>query len=469
MRRTKIICTIGPASDSPSLIEDLIRGGMDVARLNFSHGTHKEHAEKIRLIRRLSSDLGHRVAILQDLAGPKIRIGDIPAPGVHLDPGRIFTLTNRPITGSKDAVSLTYPELPMEVREGDQILLADGTLEMKVLHTTPTDIQCEVVIGGWLSSRKGINIPSGTIKAPSLTEKDIRDLQFGLEQGVDIVALSFVRCAEDILKTKEIIAKTKADTPVIAKIEKHEALKDLDAILDVSDGIMVARGDLGVEIPLERVPQAQKEIIREANTVGKPVITATQMLSSMVDSTRPTRAEAADVANAILDGTDAVMLSEETATGKYPLKAVEYMSLIAMEAEKKYPHARYLEVRGKGWSITESVAHAACMLANHLNVRAIVAFTQSGTTAQEISRFRPAQPIIALSPIEQTLRRLALHWNVIPCHIAPLSDTDDMIEKAAETALKTKKAAPGDTIVITAGLPVRSTGATNMIRVKKLL
>ncbi|MBW2644965.1 MAG: pyruvate kinase [Deltaproteobacteria bacterium] len=468
MRKTKIVCTIGPASDSPEMINGLIREGMDVARLNFSHGTHKEHAEKIRHIRKLSLDLGYRVAILQDLAGPKIRIGDIPAPGVRIDPGQIFTLSNKPIIGSKEAVSLTYPALPEEVREGDQILLADGTLELKVLHTTSSDIECEVLIGGWLSSHKGINIPSGTIRAPSLTEKDIQDLQFGLEQEVDIVALSFVRWAEEIIKTKEIIAKHKVNTPVIAKIEKHEALKNLDAILKAADGIMVARGDLGVEIPLEKVPQFQKEIIRKANAAGKPVITATQMLRSMVDSTRPTRAEAADVANAILDGTDAVMLSEETATGRYPLKALEYMSLIAKETEKNYPHSRYLEVTGEGWDITESVAHAACMLAKHLNVKAIIAFTQSGTTAQEISRFRPAQPIIALSPSEQTLRRLALHWNVIPCYIPPLSDTDDMIEKAAEAALKTKRVAPGDTIVITAGLPILSTGTTNMIRVKKL-
>ncbi|MFH1672169.1 MAG: pyruvate kinase [Pseudomonadota bacterium] len=468
MRKTKIICTIGPASDSPEMINGLIREGMDVARLNFSHGTHKEHAEKIRHIRKLSLDLECRVAILQDLAGPKIRIGDIPAPGIRLDPGQIFTLTNQSIIGSKEAVSLTYSELPREVREGDQILLSDGTLELKVLHTTSSDIECEVVIGGWLSSHKGINIPSGTIRAPSLTEKDIQDLKFGLEQEVDIVALSFVRWAEEIVKAKEIIAKNKANTPVIAKIEKHEALKNLDAILKVADGIMVARGDLGVEIPLEKVPRVQKEIIRKANAAGKPVITATQMLRSMVDSTRPTRAEAADVANAILDGTDAVMLSEETATGRYPLKALEYMSLIAKETEKNYPHSRYLEVTGKGWDITESVAHAACMLANHLNVKAIIAFTQSGTTAQELSRFRPAQQIIALSPNEQTLRRLALRWNVMPCYIPPLSDTDDIIEKAAEAALKTKRVAPGDTIVITAGLPILSTGTTNMIRVKRL-
>jgi len=334
MRRTKIICTIGPASDSPKLIADLIRGGMNVARLNFSHGTQEQHAEKICLIRELSLKIGQYVAILQDLAGPKIRIGPIPGPGIRIDTGQIFTLTNQPILGSKEAVSLSYAQLPSEVRKGEQILIADGTLELKVLNITDSDIQCRVIIGGWLSSHKGINIPSETINTPSVTEKDIMDLNFGLKHGVDMVALSFVRWAEDIMDAKEIISKKKANTPVIAKIEKHEALKHLDAILKVADGIMVARGDLGVEIPLEKVPQVQKEIIRKANCAGKPVITATQMLRSMVDSNRPTRAEATDVANAILDGTDAIMLSEETATGKYPVKALKYMSLIAKETER---------------------------------------------------------------------------------------------------------------------------------------
>ena len=468
MCKTKIICTIGPSSDSPKRIADLIRGGMNVARLNFSHGSMEEHAEKIHLIRKLSLKMGSYVAILQDLPGPKIRIGQVPPPGIRIETGQTFTLTGRAIMGSKESVSITYPDLPNEVRKGDRILIADGTLELKVLDLTASDIHCKVIIGGLLTSHKGINIPSQTINTPSLTEKDISALEFGLKQGVDMVALSFIRWGEDIIRAKEIISKNKAIIPVIAKIEKHEALKNLDAILKYADGIMVARGDLGVEIPLERVPQVQKEIIRKANIAGKPVITATQMLRSMVDSNRPTRAEAADVANAILDGTDAIMLSEETATGKYPIKALKYMSLIAKETEKKYPYQRHLEIQGKGWDITESVAHAACLLANHLNAKVIVAFTQSGTTAQEISRFRPSQPIIALSPVEHTLHRLTLNWNVIPYHIAPLSDTDDMIEKATEVVINIKMAGRDDIIVITAGLPVRSTGTTNMIRVKKL-
>jgi len=468
MKRTKIICTIGPASDSPKLIGDLIKAGMDVARLNFSHGTREEHAAKIGIIRERAREMGRHVAILQDLAGPKIRVGFIPGTGIRLNTGQEFTLTSRSVNGSKEMVSVTYPDLPLEVHKGDRIMLSDGTMELKVLDATDTDIRCRVVIGGILSSHKGINIPSETLNIPSLTEKDIQDLAFGLENGVDMVALSFVRWAEDIAKVKEIIAESRHDTPVIAKIEKHEALRNLDAIIAAADGIMVARGDLGVEIPLEKVPRFQKEIIRKANEAGKPVITATQMLRSMVDAARPTRAEATDVANAILDGTDALMLSEETANGRYPVKAVKFMALIAGETERNYPYERYTQTRGKGWSITESVAHAACMLANHLEARLIVAFTQSGTTARQISRFRPFQPIIALSPVEQTLRRLSLHWNVLPSYFPPLSDTDDMIEKAAQAALATGMAAPGDVIVITAGLPLRSSGTTNMIRVKKL-
>jgi len=354
------------------------------------------------------------------------------------------------------------------VKRGNRILIADGSLELKVLDTTDSDIHCRVIIGGWLTSHKGINIPSETIHTPSITEKDVKDLKFGIDHGVDMVAMSFVRWAKDIINIKQIIAEKKADTPVIAKIEKHEALKNLTDILKVADGIMVARGDLGVEIPLEKVPQVQKDIIRKANQAGKPVITATQMLRSMVDSNRPTRAEATDIANAILDGSDALMLSEETATGKYPLKALRYMSRIAKETERNFPYEKYRDVNGKGWDITESVAHAACTLATHLDAKAIVAFTQSGTTAREISRFRPAQPVIALSPVEQTLRRLTLNWNITPCYIVPLSDTDDMIEKASEAAIKTKKVRYGDVVVITAGLPVRSSGTTNMIRVKRL-
>ena len=315
MARTKIVCTIGPASESPGVLRSLVESGMSVARLNFSHGRQEDHLQKIRALREISTALGRPVAVLQDLAGPKIRVGAIPEPGVRLEVGEDFVLTGEKVMGTRTRVSVSYSDLPSEVRPGDRILLADGLMELLVQNIVGPDIHCRVVTGGMLTSRKGINLPTGTLNTPSLTEKDRSDLLFGLEHGVDYVALSFVRNAEDVLRVKAILRETGKDTPVIAKIEKHEALDHVEAIFEASDGIMVARGDLGVEIPPEQVPGIQKSLIRRANTAGKPVITATQMLRSMVEAPRPTRAEAADVANAVLDGTDAVMLSEETASG----------------------------------------------------------------------------------------------------------------------------------------------------------
>ncbi|MFZ1037598.1 MAG: pyruvate kinase, partial [Smithella sp.] len=326
MKKTKIVCTIGPASEKPEILKAMIQNGMNVARLNFSHGSHSDHLAKIILIRELSIKLNKPVAILLDLAGPKIRIGNIPEPGILLEPGRKFILTNREIEGSVDAVSLTYKNLPREVKANDRLLLADGLMELLVVEANDSDIICKVVTGGMLTSHKGINLPTGTISAPSMTEKDKTDLLFGLENDVDYIALSFVKTAEDIRTVKDIIAGQGKDTPVIAKIEKREALDNIESIMEISDGIMVARGDLGVEIPLEDVPLIQKSLIHQANMHGKPVITATQMLRSMVNSPRPTRAEATDIANAVLDGTDAIMLSEETACGSYPVEAVVYMN-----------------------------------------------------------------------------------------------------------------------------------------------
>jgi pyruvate kinase len=343
MPKTKIICTIGPTSSFPEVVRDLIKNGMSVARLNFSHGTHQEHLEKITLIRSISKELKIPVAILQDLCGPKIRVGKVSKPGVRLKPGQKFILTNETVEGSESRVSVSYQGLPLEVKAGDRILLADGLMELIVKETSRTEVVCEVVTGGVLTSYKGINLPTGTLMAGALTPKDREDLLFGLDHEVDYVALSFVRQAQDIAQVKKIIKNEKKNTPVIAKIEKHEALGNIDDIVDASDGIMVARGDLGVEIPLEQVPGIQKELVRKANAKGKPVIVATQMLRSMVDSPRPTRAEAADVANAILDGVDAVMLSEETATGEYPAHAVRFMARIAEDAEKNYFHQRFLK------------------------------------------------------------------------------------------------------------------------------
>lgn len=465
--RTKIVCTIGPASASAAAIRGLVEGGMGVARLNFSHGSHSEHLEKIRMIRGVSTELGKPVAILQDLSGPKIRVGRIPDPGVRLEPGAPFTLTTDDAEGTAERVSVSYAGLSAEVNPGDRILLADGFMELKVLGVTGREIRTEVITGGLLSAHKGVNLPTGTIRVPSLTEKDREDLLFGLQCGVDYVALSFVRRAEDILRVKEIISRENKEVPVIAKIEKHEAISNIDEIIEVSDGVMVARGDLGVEIPLEMVPGVQKMLIRKANLAGKPVITATQMLRSMVDSPRPTRAEATDVANAVLDGTDAVMLSEETAAGRYPVEAVRFMSSIILSAEAHYPHGKYLQMMPYK-TIAESVSHASCVLADHLEASAIVTPTQSGKTAGYVSRFRPRTPIIALSPNPAAVKTLALRWGCVPRLVPDPRDTDDMFEKAAEAALESGLVKKGDLVVVTAGHPVWVAGSTNMVRVMRL-
>jgi pyruvate kinase len=467
MRKTKIVCTIGPASASAQVIEAMIQNGMDVARLNFSHGSHEDHEEKIRLIRDISERLNRPVAILQDLAGPKIRVGFIPEPGVMLEPGQAFMLTTRNVEGTRDRVSISYRTLPREVKIGDRILLADGLMELQVLRTVASGVHCRVITGGLLSSNKGVNLPSGTIRAPALTDKDREDLRFGLAHDVDYVALSFVRSAEDIASVQAIIRRAGKKTPVIAKIEKHEALRQIEAILEISAGLMVARGDLGVEIPLEDVPLIQKQLIRQANAAGKPVITATQMLRSMTTSPRPTRAEAADVANAVLDGTDAVMLSEETASGAYPVEALRFMDRLAHIAETGYAHAAFLG-RPPRKNVSESVAHASCVLADHLDARAIVVHTRSGATAGHISRFRPRQPVIALSPDRATIRRLALTWGCRPCLMDEAKDTDAIFETAPAFALSAAGLKAGDLVVMTLGHPLYETGTTNMIRVKQL-
>jgi pyruvate kinase len=465
--KTKIVCTIGPASATREMIKSLVQSGMNVARLNFSHGTQAEHREKIRIIREVSDELNIPVSILQDLAGPKIRVGPIPESGIRLEPGQHFILSTRDMIGTPEKVSVSYSRLPTEVKEGDRILLADGFMELVVESIENQEIHCQVITGGILTSHKGINLPTGSIQAPSMTEKDKRDLVFGLENHVDYVALSFVRRAEDILKVKEIIKQQKKDTPVIAKIEKHEAISNIDEIMDIADGIMVARGDLGVETPLEKVPSIQKMLIKKANLMGKPVITATQMLRSMIDSPRPTRAEATDVANAVLDGTDAVMLSEETAIGNYPLNSVLFMSRIIKSAEDDFPYLEYLQLIPQK-AISQSVAHATCVIANHLDAAAIIASTKSGRTAMHISRFRPLQPIIALSPNQITVRRLTLFWGCIPRIIIEAGDTDTIIENAAETVQALGFVSKDDLVVITAGHPIQEAGMTNMVRVKTI-
>jgi len=466
--KTKIICTIGPASEKPETLRELIRNGMSVARLNFSHGTPDDHEKKIRIIRRIAGEMDKPVAILQDLGGPKIRLGHIPEPGIRINPGHHIILTTKTEEGSAQRISVSYPFLDKAVKIGDQILLADGFLELSVQSINEAEIHCEVITGGILTSHKGINLPSGTIPVPSMTDKDRQDLIFGLDQEVDYIALSFVRAAEDIRNIKEIIRRKNRNTPVIAKIEKHEAIVNYKEILDAADAIMVARGDLGVEIPLEEVPVIQKQLIQKANASGKPIITATQMLRSMADSPRPTRAEASDVANAVLDGTDAVMLSEETAIGNYPIQAVQFMNRIITETEKKYPSDQYLKMMPEK-EISDSVAYAACVLADHLDAAVILVPTQSGRTAEDISRFRPRQPIIAYTSDLATMRRLSLFRGIFPRLISEQGDKNDIIDKLLKLSVETGDLSEGDLTVITAGQPVWEPGTTNMLQVKRRL
>jgi pyruvate kinase len=470
MSRTKIVCTIGPASRSPETLERLARAGMDVARLNFSHGTQAEHAEVIQTIRGLADRIGRPLAILQDLAGIKIRIGDIAGGDVRLETDSAFTLTTRRVPGDAREVSLDNPDLARSVRPGDTLLLSDGEVELRVESTTGADIGCRVVAGGALSSHKGIHLPGRSIDAEGLTAKDQEDLAFGISRGVDYVALSFVRSAADVLAARRFLDQRRAAIPLIAKIEKHEAIAAIDDILAAADGLMVARGDLGVETPLEHVPLLQKMLIDRANRAGKPVITATQMLLSMVENSRPTRAEVGDVANAILDGTDAVMLSEETAAGRYPVEAVATMRRIAEDTETAIPHDAWMRrFEDKSLqSMPEAVAGAACELAEHIGASVIVAWTESGTTARLVARHRPRRPILALSTRPETARRLALVWGVTPLVADLCPSTDAMLERAPHIAGRHGLLRPGEKAVITAGVPIGVSGSTNLIKAAAL-
>ncbi len=466
-RKTKIVCTIGPASESPQILEALIRGGMNVARLNFSHGTHEEHRMKIQNIRQIVDRLRQPVAILQDLGGPKIRIGLMKEGGAELKRGKGFCLTSQALIGDETRATVTYPVLASEVKPGDRILLADGTIELQVLDSDGKTIRCQVIIGGILTSHKGMNFPTRTILASAFTEKDYKDLLFGVQQGVDLISLSFVREAADIEGVKKILEKESADIPVIAKIERKEALEKIDEIILASDGIMVARGDLGVETPIEKIPNVQKRLIRKANASGKPVITATQMLRSMVDHTQPTRAEVTDVVNAIYDGSDALMLSEETASGQFPVEAFQMMAKIAQSAEEEFPHPLFLRRETEeGMNLQQAITYAASLLAEEVMAAAIVTPTESGSTARWVSKLRPRQPILALSQHLSTVRRLNLCWGVHPFLISEWRDTDKMIERSKRMPKELGMASKGEKIVIIAGVPISIPGTTNLIKVE---
>ncbi|MDZ7266321.1 MAG: pyruvate kinase [candidate division KSB1 bacterium] len=468
LRRTKIVCTLGPASETAEQIAGLIAAGMNVARLNFSHGTHEEHQQRINLIRVAAATAAQPVAILQDLAGPKVRIGTLREP-VTLVEGAIFTLTNRPVDGNEREVSISVADLPEQVQVGDMILLADGALELRVLHADRHDITCRVLTGGQLTSHKGINLPNRSLRVHGLTQKDREDLRFGLQAGVDYVAMSFVRQAADIEELRALMQHFGRVVPIIAKIEKHEALENIDAILAVSDGLMVARGDLAVETALERVPLVQKNLIEKCNQLGKPVITATQMLKSMVENPRPTRAEAADVANAVFDGTDAVMLSEETAVGQYPLETVRVMDRILRAAETRLTVKNWLPVERTRGEVTvpAAISHAVAAIAVDLKVAAILTPTQSGATARMIARYRPMVPIVAITPVLATARQLAQVWGVYPVHIErEYEHTDELIAKCKEIALSHGLVQPGEKVVIAAGLPPGASSKTNLLKVE---
>jgi pyruvate kinase len=468
MARTKIVCTIGPASRSPETLEQLIRVGMDVARLNFSHGTQAEHLEVITAIRRIAERLGRSIAILQDLAGLKIRIGEIASGAVTLEAGAPFTLTMRQVLGSRQEVSVDYPHLTEDVQRGDRLFLGDGDLELEVIGTTEQDVHCRVVTGGTLASRKGVKLPARSITAPTVTDKDRDDLAFGLRHGVDYVAQSFVRTAADVLEVRGMIQNHRSTVPLIAKIETQDALTNIDEIIGSVDAVMVARGDLGVAVPLATVPRLQKMLIAKANRAGKPVITATQMLRSMQDSPRPTRAEVTDVANAVLDGTDAIMLSEETAIGRFPLEAVTMMAAIAADAESSFPFDAWIHRFETGGPLPDAVARAACSMAADIDAAAIVTCTQSGGTARRVARYRPRVPILAPTPHAETYRRLALVWGVTPLLNQSQPTTDELIAGALGAALASTGVRRGDIVVITAGVPVGRPGMTNLIKVETL-
>ncbi|SMO75471.1 pyruvate kinase [Balnearium lithotrophicum] len=460
-KRTKIVATLGPASSSEKVLERMVQSGLDVVRLNMSHGTKEEHLERINLVRKIEDRTEKSIPVLMDLCGPKIRIGKLPKEPLFLHRGdRVVLTTGEP---EKGKIPVNYPELHKEVKKGEIILLADGAFRLKVKEVRGRDIVTEVLVGGPLTSHKGVNLPHSKLSVPALTEKDREDVKFGVEAGVDLIALSFVRKAKDVLELKELLNELGANIPVVAKIEKPEAVKNIDEIISVSDGIMVARGDLGVELPIEKVPLIQKQLIRKANESGKPVITATQMLKSMVDLPMPTRAEVTDIANAVLDGTDALMLSEETAVGKYPVKVVRTMTKVAHEAERIYPYKRYSELPAK--TLQDSLAKSACNLSREVKVKAIVPFTRSGATALAVAKFRPPVPIFAVTHDRETFRRLNLVWGVTPFLTLPADSTDRIISQSIEVAKRKKIAKVGDRIIVLAGAPTGVPGTTNLLKV----
>ncbi|MGJ5631118.1 pyruvate kinase [Nostoc sp. CALU 1950] len=469
LRRTKIVATIGPATSSPEMLKAIIEAGATTLRLNFSHGTHADHQRSIRLIRQTAFELNQPVAILQDLQGPKIRLGKFDNGSIVLAKGDRFTLTNRPVVGTQEISCVTYDYLAEEVPVGAKILLDDGRVEMVVeeINRDKGDLHCRITVPGKLSNNKGVNFPGVYLSIKAMTDKDREDLMFGLDQGVDWVALSFVRNPQDMIEIKELISSTGKQVPVVAKIEKHEAIEQMEAILALCDGVMVARGDLGVELPAEDVPVLQKRLIATANRLGIPIITATQMLDSMVSNPRPTRAEVSDVANAILDGTDAVMLSNETAVGSFPVEAVATMARIAerMEQEESQ-HLNLRSVRDARRSIPNAISQAVGQIAEQLGAAAIMTLTQTGATARNVSKFRPQTPILAVTPHVNVARQLQMVWGVKPLLVLGLPSTGQTFQAAINVAQELKLLSEGDLVVMTAGTLQGISGSTDLIKVE---
>lgn len=462
--RTKIVATIGPASNSPEIIKQMIEAGMSVARLNFSHGTYEDHAKTVHLLRSVAEDLDTPITLLQDLQGPKIRVGYLPNGAIALEKGAILNLVPLLAFDSQpNTIPIDYPYLAEEAEIGAKILLDDGLLELTVVSIEGNIVKCQVVEGGKLKSRKGVNLPNLTLQLPSLTEKDKQDLEFGISQGIDLVALSFVRRAEDLKTLKQLLAETGSDLPVIAKIEKPQAIANLEEILDQCDGLMVARGDLGVEMRPEKVPMLQKEIIRQCNLRNIPVITATQMLESMINNPYPTRAEASDVANAIIDGTDAVMLSGESAVGNYPIKAVQMLARIATDVE---PEIKFVNNPPATNDETHALSEALNAIDSILDLRCIVTFTSSGYTALLASGERPQAPVVAFTPNIEVYHRLNLIWGVKPILLDEEGTTFEELVTQAETLLLQRNlVASGDRILIMGGIPTQIAGGTNFLKI----
>ena len=471
-RRTKIVCTIGPSCNTQEKIEDLLLHGMNVARVNFSHGTHEDHKKVIQHIRKAAKKYEYSVPVLMDLQGPKIRVGKMKDGGQVLETGSTVKITGENVIGTDSVIPIDYKNLLHEAEVGNAILLDDGLLEFKVTGKKPNSLEAKVVVGGMLKSRKGVNLPNVRISIPALTEKDIKDLEFGLTQDVDLIALSFVRSAKDV---RDIISRVRAagsEAGIIAKIEKPEALEVIDEIIEEADGIMVARGDLGIEIPTEEVPIVQKMIIEKCRLAGKPVITATQMLDSMINNPRPTRAESSDVANAVLDGTDAVMLSGETAAGKYPMEAVNVMDRICRSIEEKrqqlYNSLEYRKPEWKEKQVIESLAYSCISISDNVEAKAISTITHSGNTARRIAKFRPKVPIVAFTESQKVRRQLNLVWGVYSVRLDELFDTDKSVRMMEEYLRDNGMVKSGERVIVATGMPIAKRGRTNMIKVSTI-